>query len=133
MSTKSGLFIASYNITTGLAGAPNFEVHLTVNTVNRVVTGLGEVTQAVHPPLDVQTSLKGDFTYLTVMPDNTHILVVLQGSGESSPITPAEIINTKLRMLLDKGWQSGVASFSYFANGQWNNIEDAKVTIIKQK
>lgn len=131
---KTGLFIVSYEITTGLLGAPSFEVHLAVNTPQRVVTGQGRITNgSVHPPLEIDTRLNGDFTYMTVMPNETHILVVADGypvihwpsGGGIGPVIPP---NTKLRMVLESDWSSGTANFSYVdANGQWQEVNNATV------
>lgn len=126
---KVGLFVVSYEITTGLAGAPTFHVNLAVNTPARIVSGGGTVTNTSNPPLNLHTSLRGDYTYMTVMPNNSKILVVLNGIGEYSPINPLEVENTKLRMVLEDDWSKGTANFSYRDDrGQWNEIKDAKVT-----
>jgi hypothetical protein len=126
-----GLFPVSYEITTGLLGAPTFEVHLVVNTPARRINGQGEVTNnSIHPALNVPTTLEGDFTYMTVMPNETHILVVANGVGPIGLTTPLEGPNTKLRMVLEGNWTKGTASFAYVDNnGQWQEVTDANVTI----
>jgi hypothetical protein len=128
-----GLFPVSYEITTGLMGAPTFTVHLVVNTPGRRVNGQGTVTNgSINPALNVPTTLEGDFTYMTVMPNETHILVVTNGSGPIGLTTPLEGPNTKLRMVLDSNWSAGTANFSYVDNnGKWQEVNDAKVTILQ--
>ncbi|MBC8753894.1 DUF1842 domain-containing protein [Kordia sp. YSTF-M3] len=133
---KTGLFIVSYEITTGLMGAPRFEVHLTVSTPNQRVNGQGNITDTSNPPLDLMTTLHGDYTYMTVMPKNTKILVVTEGYPTikwppNAGIGPVLLPNTKLRMVLEEDWSGGTANFSYLnPNGRWVDIEDAKVSKI---
>lgn len=129
-----GLFPVSYEITTGLLGAPTFTVHLVVNTPNRQINGQGVVENgSINPPLHVPTSLHGDFTYMTVMPNETHILVVANGTGPIGSVTPLEGPNTKLRMVLEADWTKGTASFEYIdANGKWQSINDANVSILQK-
>jgi hypothetical protein len=128
-----GLFPVSYEITSGLMGAPTFTVHLVVSTPARRVNGQGMVTNgSINPALNVPTTLEGDYTYMTVMPNETHILVVANGTGPIGLTTPLEGPNTKLRMVLESDWASGTANFSYVDNnGRWQDVTDAKVTILQ--
>jgi len=128
-----GLFPVSYEISSGLLGAPTFEVHLVVNTPARRINGQGVVTNgSIHPALNVPTTIEGDFTYMTVMPNETHILVVANGVGPIGTITPLEGPNTKLRMVLEANWTKGTASFAYVdANGEWQEVSDASVSIMQ--
>lgn len=129
-----GLFPVSYEIKSsdGL-GATKFTVHLVVNTPSRKVNGQGVVSNgSIHPALNVPTTLEGDYTYMTVMPNETHILVVANGTGPIGLTTPLEGPNTKLRMVLDSNWASGSANFSYVDNnGQWQEVKEATVTILQ--
>jgi hypothetical protein len=135
---KTGLFIVSYRITTGLAGAPTFVVHLAVNTPNQTVSGKGQITNTSNPPLDIHTNLNGDYTYMTVMPNNSKILVVAEGYPDvkwpsHGGVGPVILPNTKLRMILEDNWESGTANFSFIdANGEWVTIDNAKVTQLKE-
>ena len=132
---KTGLFIQSYQITTGLVGAPTFEIHLAVNTPQESISGQGTVSNnSIHPPMELYSSLTGDFSYMTVLPNNTHILVNLKGFGSPSPIMPLEIQNIKLTMVLESNWQKGTANYSYLdEQGNWNEIRDAHVTAVSVK
>jgi hypothetical protein len=129
---KTGLFIQSYQITTGLLGAPTFEVHVAVNTPKKVITGQGVVSNnSIHPPMEIYSNLSGEFSYMTVMPNKTHILVNLKGFGSPSTIMPLEIQNIKLTMVLESNWQSGTANYSYLdEQGEWVDIKDAKVVAV---
>jgi len=131
-ATKTGLFIVAYNIGTSLPGAPHLNLHLAVNTVDEAVTGQGQVTQAVNPPVDVRTNVQGDFTYMTVMPNNTHILVTLTGTqaiqwpstGGIGPVLPP---NFSLRMVLASDWKSGTANYKYQVGNTWHEVKDVPV------
>jgi hypothetical protein len=134
---KTGLFIQSYEIRTGLLGAPAFEVHLAVNIPQKSVTGQGVVSNnSVQPPMEIHSNLSGDFTYMTVMPDNTHILINATGYPNvnfppNAGIGPVILPNTKFTMVLESNWKKGTANFSYIdEKGNWNEIKDAKVTAV---
>lgn len=127
-----GLFTVGYNVTTGLAGAPNLALHLAVNTPKETVNGTAQITQATNPPLDMHASVWGDFTYMTVMPNSSSILVTATGAPAHSPIHgPVFSPTLHLRMVLADDWQSGTASFRYTTDGMnWETIQDCKVTKI---
>nr|WP_294938524.1 DUF1842 domain-containing protein [uncultured Flavobacterium sp.] len=134
---KTGLFIQSYQITTGLLGAPTFEIHLAVNTPQQNITGQGIVSNvSIHPAMEIYTKLNGEFTYMTVMPNNTSILVNATGYPNvnfppHAGIGPVILPNTKLTMVLESNWLTGTANYSYVdEQGNWNEIQNAKVTAI---
>ena len=130
---RTGLFIGSYTIGSMLPGAPLLTVHLTFAAPTGAVAGLGQVTQAVNPPLDIPSRLDGDYTYMTVMPDTSHILVTLTGHPvvnwpQFGGIGPVVAPNLNLRMVLDADWQRGTATFQYLtAAGTWEQVESATV------
>jgi hypothetical protein len=125
-----GLFPVSYRIGGNKPGAVAFDVHLAVSTPTKTVHGAGLITQAVNPPHHQPTALNGEYTFMTVMPNKTHILVVAKGYGPVSPTQEIETTNVRLRMVLSKDWQSGTANFDYLWNGKWNTVDNASVTII---
>lgn len=129
---KTGLFIQSYQITTGLVGSPTFQVHLAVNTPQSTITGQGVISNtSIHPPMEMYSNLSGDYSYMTVMPNVSHILVNIKGFGSPSPIMPLEVQNVKLTMVLDSDWLTGTANYSYLnEKGEWIEIKDAKVIAI---
>src|SRR3954466_10372904 len=100
-----GLFPVAYEIGTEQPGAPRIVAQLAVNTPAKTVSGEVTITQAVNPPVNFHVQVRGDFTYMTVMPDNTRILVVLSQ-------VPTPVLNTPaadLRLVLESDWQSGTA------------------------
>jgi hypothetical protein len=132
-AAKSGAFLASYRIGTGMAGAPLFTVHLVVSTPNKTVNGAGEITQAINPPLGVPTHLSGEYTYMTVMPDNSKILVTLRGMGPINPIQPLVANNTRVWLVLSTDWKSGTANYEYRYgkdSNDWQLVEGVPVTLI---
>jgi predicted secreted protein len=132
----TGLFIACYEIGGDKLGAPLFKVNLTVHTPTETINGLGQITQAIHPPLDVATKLDGNYTYMTVMPHNVHILVTATGYPiiQSSPqggISPVISPNVNLRMVLSEDWKLGTANYKYIDNnGNWHTVENAPVKFV---
>jgi len=96
-----------------------------------VIYGVGGITQAVNPPLNVTTYVHGTFTHMTVMPDQTHILVVATGFPlPPGHIGPAIEPNFHLRMILNKDWKSGVANYQYRDGEGWKKINNAPVKMI---
>src|SRR4051812_14447878 len=124
-----GLFPVAYEIGTEQPGAPRIVAQLAVNTPAETVSGEVTVTQAVNPPVNFHVQVKGDFTYMTVMPDDTHILVVLSQA-------PTPVLNTpavELRLVLDRDWQSGTANVKYSPDlpGHWTTLSDLPVKILE--
>jgi hypothetical protein len=132
-SQQTGLFIASYDIGTGLLGAQSFLLTVAVNTVDEVIGGRGRITQAIHPPLDEPIQLNGRYMYLTVIPNQSHILVLATGYPDiewpsSGGIEPVLRPNVHLRMLLTSDWMGGAAFFKYQdAEGVWHEVNDVPV------
>ncbi|NES99162.1 MAG: DUF1842 domain-containing protein [Sphaerospermopsis sp. SIO1G1] len=135
---KYGVFLACYEISTSLLGAPTLTLNLLVNAPAETVHGIGNITQAINPPLDIKTKLDGSFTYMTVMPDNTHILVTASGypiinwppyvPGPGPVILP----NVELRMVLNEDWKSGTANYKYLDDqGKWQTVNNAVVKSVK--
>ena len=135
-SQKTGLFIACYRIETPRIGEPIFNLNLTANTPEETVHGIGVVTQqSINPTLELKTQLIGNFTYMTIMPDTTHILVTATGY----PILPwptyggigqVLLTNVQLQMVLNKDWKSGTANYKYLdQEGNWQSINNAVVKL----
>lgn len=133
---RTGLFIGSWEIGSKLVGAPQLTVHLTFDAPSGAVTGMGQLTQPTSPPLNQSSRLSGDYTYLTVMPNTSHILITLTGVPvlewpPNGGVGPVMMPNLRLRMVLEPDWQSGTASFEYLdANGTWQRVESAQAQML---
>ena len=135
-SQKTGLFIACYRIDTPIIGGPVFNLNLTANTPEETVHGIGVVTQkSINPQLEIKTQLIGNFTYMTIMPDITHILVTTAGYPiirwpPYGGIGPVLLTNVQLQMVLNKDWKSGTANYKYLdQQGDWKSINNAVVKL----
>lgn len=129
-----GLFLACYQVGGNMPGAPAVNLHLAVNTPAQSVNGAGMITQATNPPLHESTSVSGNYSVMTVMPNNTHIQVRLTGyppvnwppNGGIGPVIPA---NLDMIMVLTKDWKGGDAQYQYRSGltADWTKIASAPV------
>lgn len=133
---RVGLFLVTYAIGGEALAAPHMSLTMTVDTPRESVAGISHVTQTVNPPVDVASRVSGDVTYMTVMPQRTHILVTATGHPlvkwpEHGGIGPVLMPNMNLRMVLEDTWQSGTASYSYLdPEGRWQSVSDAPVRAV---
>ena len=133
--SKTGLFLANYQIGGGIPGGVTANLHLLVNTVSHQVTGYGDISQAIMPPPDFDTHLTGSYSILTLPPAPEQIVVtaigypVLQWPPHGG-IGPVLMPNARLHMLLSKDWKTGTATFDYFENGKWNELKNAPVKLL---
>ena len=134
--TKCGLFIVSYEIGGHIPGAPLFKINFSVYTPEKTVAGIGQITQATNPPVDIGTNLHGQYTYMCVMPKNCHILITATGYpttnwppyGGVGPVIPP---NTELRIVVTEDWKSGTANYKYVdSKGAWHEITNAPVKMV---
>ncbi|MBB6582137.1 DUF1842 domain-containing protein [Ralstonia solanacearum] len=126
-----GLFPVRFVIGTGLPGAPTLTLNLLVDTPRRRVVGNATITQAVSPPLDLHVDVWGSFTYMAVMPPGkTRILVTLQGN--SGGPTSNAMTTFRLHLVLNADWQAGIASYSYWVDGQWHEVESVPAHIDRE-
>lgn len=135
ISNNVGLFPVSYKIGNGLPGGAELTLHMLVNTPHEMITGYGELTQPVSPPLDLKSRVEGTFTYMTVMPNESRILVVATGYPNiqwpaHGGVGPVFMPNLELRLVISEDWQSGTANFKYYNDGKWNAVENVPVSII---
>ena len=124
-STKTGLFLATWDIGSGKPGAAIFRLCATVDTVRKVVNGVCHMLQATSPPPDFTSDVKGDYTDdLKVTPEIvSHHLVHAIGTNLDAP-------NFRLWMVLNKDWQSGHAHVSYLQNEKWQQLENLPVKLV---
>ncbi|WP_349921178.1 DUF1842 domain-containing protein [Aeromonas veronii] len=134
--TKTGLFLATFDIGKSIPGAPLLRLNLSVYTPGETLNGVAHLTQATNPPLDQASEVKGQYTYMCVMPKQCHILVTAQGYPiikwpQHAGIGPVILPNFELRMVLSEDWKSGTANYKYLDNQQkWHEVKDAPVTLV---
>lgn len=135
-ATKTGLFLVCYQIGGNMPGAPSFHVHFAVAAPSETVRGIGEITQTTNPPVHVLTNLNGSFTYMTVTPKATHILVTATGYPQITwpahgGVGPVIQPNVHLRMVLESNWKSGTANYKFLdASGTWHTVNNAPVKAV---
>lgn len=128
-----GMFLGCFQVGGHMPGAPAVNLHLGFNAPAQSVSGVGQVTQAVNPPLNIASNVTGTYTYMTVMPNNTHIQVRLSGTPpvyfpSGAGIGPAVPANLEMIMVLAKDWAAGDAQYQYRNGlGDWVKIESAPV------
>jgi hypothetical protein len=130
--TNVGLFNAHYRITNHLLGGVEMQLNLTVNTVNKRITGMAHISQATNPPMNIISEIQGDYNYMCTM-QSCSILVVAEGVSPFQPIirdVPQIHKNLTLRIVLDENWQKGVANYKYCINNEWHEVTQAQVEII---
>lgn len=131
-----GLFPLALQIGGVAPGSQKFDVHLLVNTPDETVTGFGNITQTTNPPLNINTKLEGTFTYMTVMPKNTSVLINAKGYPvinwpAHGGIGPVLMPIVDLQIVLENGWDTGVANYKYQdTNGTWHSVQDAPVKML---
>lgn len=134
--TKTGLFLATFDIGKAQPGAPLLRLNLSVYAPGETLNGVAHLTQATKPPLDQASDVKGQYTYMCVMPKQCHILVTAQGYPiikwpQHAGIGPVILPNFELRMVLSEDWKSGTANYKYLdSNQKWHEVKDAPVTLV---
>ncbi len=114
--------------------APEFLLHLSLYTPNRMVHGTGRIMRDENPPFDLALSLEGRF-FKTTRPNNrSHMEITATGypiakmRSESNTIFKPVV---QLRMLLENNWQKGKAQYTYMNyNGNMLSIDDSRVTLL---
>lgn len=134
-SIETGLFLVNYRVGTGAPGAPTLNLSLAVNAAHKTLHGIGEITQAVNPPVDVETRVDGTYLKIQIM-GSPSLLVEASGmppvvhwpdrrrQGPGTVILP----NFFLRMVL-QDWESGGTAYYRYQNaeGQWVEVNDVPV------
>lgn len=103
-----GTFLVSYESVNVLAGGYSLRLDLVIDVVNNKAAGMSGVTQAINPPLNVKLPVHGTVTDMTVMPRNTHHLVVLESADK---LLGRHI---EVRLVTTDDWQSGTANVTLF-------------------
>jgi Domain of unknown function (DUF1842) len=124
-----GLFLLRLHTKTIQPGGVTLTLTLTVSTPTDQVTGHASVTQAVNPPLDVQSHVSGTLIHQFVMPPGqSHQRIDLTGYPiihwpPGGGIGPVILPNFKAIIVLDASYSEGVANFQWrtFA-GTWHSL-----------
>ncbi len=134
-TATSGLFPLKVQSETTLFGAPILHVTLGVDTVNKKVTGIATVTQALQNPIVCTSHVTGDLIYETVQsPGISKIRIDLTGYPEihwptNAGIGPVIPKNFSAILLFDKDWSSGIAMYQYRTNNAGWIKEEQKLII----
>ena len=101
-------------------GAPSFRMPLLTN--GNVATGIGRITQATNPPLDINTQLAGRTSLIVFGADVTRSI---QLTGRELPVLLPDPINVRNCDIVLQGAEGthGSASYEYLQNGQWRKVE----------
>jgi uncharacterized protein DUF1842 len=127
VTTKAGVSHAQFLIGTELPGAPRFSTNLLFNFPSKMAVGIGEISQAVHPPLDLHVQLTGTFAPQSAPKEGWRV----QLSGSPIPATPAandlRLVNVELTMNLAQDWKTGRASYWYLRGTDKVKVDDVPV------
>ncbi|RON47801.1 DUF1842 domain-containing protein [Pseudomonas frederiksbergensis] len=118
-----GLFPLAYRIGTSAPGAQTLALNLLVFTPEETVSGTANITQAINPPLDLDSDVWGEYTYLTVMsPGVSKILITAQGN-QGGPGSNS-IVNFKIQLVVGTDWKAGIANYQYFDGQRWVEVNN---------
>jgi hypothetical protein len=115
-----GSYLAQWRVGSGAPGAPALDLKTVVSAPTHHIQGAGDITQAVNPPVNVHTIVTGSFSNL-----GTAVAISLTGV----PHHGAGIENFQCHLHLANGWNhEGVASYRFFNNGTWHEVDNVKAT-----
>ncbi|AZD21424.1 MULTISPECIES: DUF1842 domain-containing protein [Pseudomonas] len=125
-----GLFPLSYRIGNPTPGAPSLTLDLLVYTPEQTVRGTSVVTQATNPPLDLQSDVWGQYTYLTVMPPSSSKILVTAQGNQGGPGSNS-IVTFKIQLVVDHDWKNGIANYQYYNGQRWVSVENAPAHLVE--
>jgi len=122
-----GLFPVNFRVATPAVGAPVLTLMLLVNPPGKRVSGVARITQTTYLPLQFQADVWGTFSPLTLdAVAEADIVLSLAGSPSGPNSGLAETF--QFHGIVKSDWRSGAASYRYFDNGRWNEVEHAIMT-----
>ncbi|AZE48077.1 hypothetical protein C4K04_2404 [Pseudomonas chlororaphis] len=124
---QTGPFHTRLHVTTALLGAPVLTLDLLVNTPQKKVSGVARVFKSTYPPVNFFADVWGEYSQLHLDPSTEgHIILKLDGnpSGPTSQI--AETFH--LQGILGLDWASGSASYRYYYQGSWQDVQYGTVS-----
>ncbi|MEM7536852.1 MAG: DUF1842 domain-containing protein [Chloroflexota bacterium] len=139
-----------YRIGTKTLGAVQFNVALVINEETKTVHGSGRITQSTNPPVNIQTTIDGKYNVIrprsSIVPIKVEWVAISAEGYTTIPIhgpqipsdmpqpktwpSPIKVQNVRLFMWLTN-WESGLADFSYIADGKQHDFKDVPVELIK--
>lgn len=124
---STGLFLLKLQSVPKLFGAPTLHLTLTVDTVNKKVTGYEEVTQALLHPVVSKGHVYGDLVYEYVWGPGSKIRIDLTGYPiihwpAGGGIGPVILPNFRATILLDTHYSKGEVHYEYLAADGWHSI-----------
>ncbi|RAJ74984.1 uncharacterized protein DUF1842 [Chitinophaga dinghuensis] len=132
--SKTGLFVVQFQIGTGNPGGQELHLSLTVNTVTRQISGMGTIAQAINPPLDIQTYVKGNYFLLPILPPATYP-INLNLTGVPFLVNPLSNVavhpNTEIYLNVSERWETGICTYKYEINGHWQTVSNVPVKIVQ--
>lgn len=106
---EAAVFPVCYRGGTGLPGAPMLTLQLVVSAENEMVSGVGVLTQAVSPPLNLHVNVHGHFVQ-----EGKEVIVTAVGAKPGGAVQAV--------LILPSGWgQPGKADFKWYANNHFGD------------
>jgi len=119
--------VGDFRIGTGLAGAKSLHAILTVPDKSSMVHGTGLLTQAVNPPLRIESHLSGVVHATGVGPAKQ--IFALHGSPIPPGLLGTPVITDHL-IVLDGVWGTkGTATYAYWIGSTFEEVKDVPVTV----
>jgi len=123
----TGLFHTRLIITNPVVGAPILTLDLLVNTVQKTVSGLAQLTQSTSPPVRFSADVWGNYSQIKLdQSSEGHLVLNLAGNPSGPGSQTAETFH--LQGLLGLDWASGFASYRFNYQGHWHEVQHAAVS-----
>jgi hypothetical protein len=124
---------AKYFIGIDMPSEHKFIIDLSAKIPDDNLDGKANITITTTPPIKIESQLKADYKYVSIMHEGRHVLITAKGYpvGTNEDNTqlnkPADPV-FHLRMIMSDNWKSGIANFDYKnSQGEWIKITDATV------
>ncbi|KVN06615.1 MULTISPECIES: DUF1842 domain-containing protein [unclassified Burkholderia] len=127
---RVGLFAVRYFVGTGLPGAPQLVLNLVVDTAEHSVVGAAAISQAVSPPLNFHADVWGTYVFRLGPPprrDGSGAIVQIALQGNQGGPHSNSMITFYGDLLLKGDGKTGIASYRYYSNGTWHEVENVPV------
>lgn len=131
---KKKIIVEHFSIGTEKPGAVTFNCSLVSSSSGGQLTGMGHITQAINPPLDMTTYLYGNS--VSFIGWGAITIITLTGldfgpfkhwHGGVGPVDPE---NVKCTIYTDRGnLEKCTANLSYLHEGKWITLENQPVKV----